>query len=434
MGSTELFGSWHLPGGRPVDGRLIVDDGRPTLQLRKPLGSAGRIEGQLTNGEPVTLFGVDMTRRGSGDWAEDLLIHMAVLGMNLASESDKCLTGATILAEGLEEAVGVSNLSVTTSDLTKKSGASASVEWRATEPIEVALAEGTLVLDSFVRFDHESWFRFALEHRAKATLAAPKSLALADVHRVFDRLLALLAFATAARVGTDALRVSSAAGEAEVIARERQRYGPSPHDGEAWLEIGGLDDPAAAVAGFYRFADEQPAAYLVLFEYLVFESALNPADKLLYLARFLEVYHRTRYPGPRDPEDVHNERVALVKQAAGESHKTWVNQIVFHSNDVTFKQRVRAIVEGPAALAAPVLGATVDKFAKVVGDSRNYWTHYSEDLESKALRDVSLDDLDDRLLLVVRACVLDHMGVSQSDAQSALQRDSRWRRRAADKL
>lgn len=172
----------------------------------------------------------------------------------------------------------------------------------------------------------------------------------------------------------------------------------------------------------------------MLFEYLVFESALNPADKLLYLARFLEVYHRTRYPGTRDPEDVHNDRVARVKQAAGEKHKTWVNQIVFHSNDITFKQRVRAIVQGPAALAAPVLGATVDEFARVVGDSRNYWTHYSEDLERKALRDVALDDLDDRLLLVVRACVLEHMGVSRSYAQSALKRDWRWRRRSSDKL
>lgn len=256
MGSTELFGSWRLRDGPPVDGRLLVDNGRATLQLQKSLGSADRIEGHLSNGDPVTLFGADMTRCASGDWAEDLRIQTAVLGMNLASENAECLTGATILAEGLEEAVGMSNLSFSTTDVTKKSGASASVEWQPTEPIEVALAGATLLLDSFVRFDRESWFRFALEHRAKATIAAPGSLSLGDVDHIFDRLLALLAFATGGRVGIDALRISSAADEADVIARQRRRYGPSPRDAEAWLELGGLDDPAAAIAGFYRFADE----------------------------------------------------------------------------------------------------------------------------------------------------------------------------------
>jgi hypothetical protein len=212
----------------------------------------------------------------------------------------------------------------------------------------------------------------------------------------------------------------------EVLEKHRPWYGESPETVEPWLEIGSLSDPAKAVENFYRFSREQAAAYLILFELQVFFAALNPIDKLLYLARFLEVYHRTRFPGLRDPEDLHAVRMALVKEALGEDHKVWGAQLLHHSNEVTFKERIVSLLEGPAAIVQPILGAPVDKFAKLVGDCRNYWTHYAPELKDKALDDLELDQLNDRILLMVRACVLDEIGIPATEALTALERDWRW--------
>lgn len=110
------------------------------------------------------------------------------------------------------------------------------------------------------------------------------------------------------------------------------------------------------------------------------------------------------------------------------------SHVLNHSNEVFFKKRVQELVTGPAIAAQPVLGGTPEQFAKIVGDSRNYWTHYSDALADVALRDVPLDEFDDRLLLVVRACVLDDIGVSASETRSSLARDWRFERRAHETL
>ena len=441
MSEQELYGTWSSQTQGPVPGRLLVDtDGKATLQLEGHLRSSGRIAGQLGTGEPVTLLGTHETRRAShGHYVHEFLISTAAIGVEIADEADCCFSWATLKLLGLEETIGTSGLSLETSDLRARNPRFARVEWRPTPDIEITLPDATLRLKDHARFDHESFFRFALEHGAQARLAGQRLLSLLDVHHTFNSLMTFVAFATEAQVKTRELRVGTAPVDsggagARVLTRERARYGPMPGDVEPWLTLNELENPAGALSGFYRFAEEQHAAYLILHEYLVFASALNPVDKLLYLARFLEVYHRTRFPGPRDPDDVHAERVALVKKATVGAHKSWGSHILYRSNEIFFKDRVRDLMNGAAVAAAPVMGASAQTFAKVVGDSRNYWTHYSDELKDKALHDIELDDLDDRLLLVVRACVLDDIGVPAAEAEDCLKRDWRFDRRAGEPL
>lgn len=406
---------------------MIEDDGA-TLQLCARLQPSGPVRGALANGQAATLFRLRGSRSRAGPYVLELQFGTAVVGMTLAGLDDACLTGAVARLSGLEQAIGTSGLSLTTSDITSRREPHATVEWQPTETIEVPLRNATLKLDDYVHFGGDSEFNFELTHRAQAILVAESPLSLDRIDELIDILWTFVSFATEAQVHLRSLRVTRGTSSAAVIAHHRQRYGPMPEGaGDPWLTLGALEDPATMVAGFYRFAEEQPAAYLILFELLVSMSELNPIDKLLYLARFLEVYHRTRFPGDRDPPEIHDERVALVKAATTPKHKRWAGFILHHSNEVFFKERLLALIDGPAVAAKPVLGATPEEFAKVVGDSRNYWTHYSDELSDKALRDVALDDLDDRLLLLARACVLDHMGLTAEDAQTFLRQDWRWR-------
>jgi hypothetical protein len=436
MQEREIFGHWGSAGGGPTEGRLLVDkSGAMDLQLRGFLREGPRVSGGLSDGSPVTLFGADLLRRNPDRYFfEEYRVGTAVLGLHLDDLKEECLVLATCTLGGLKEVIGVSGLSLEVPGPGKKRFAR--VEWQGSNPIEVPLANGTLKIVDFGRFQRDSDFKYTLEHVVEARFQAKKPLCLEEVEEAFAVLGALLAFASEARIEVDSLWITrKTANEkemrGEVLSKHRPTYGEPPNLVEPWLVLGLLADPAEAVAGFYRFSQEQAAAYLILFELQVFFAALNPIDKLLYLARFLEVYHRTRFPGPRDPEAVHAERKTLVKEALGDDHKAWGSQILHHSNEITFKERIASLLGGPAAVALPVIGGTVTDFAKLVGDCRNYWTHYAPELKKKALNDTELDQLDDRILLVVRACVLFDIGISSSEALKVLERDWRWERYAA---
>ncbi len=440
----EIFGEWRAPGGQPVEGRLLVDEeGRVTLQLRQPVSESTLLSGRLSDGTPATLLAVDLLRLDphAEHYVQELVVGTAVIGIDLPDRDQAALVAGEARIAGLEQVVGVSGLSLETSNITRRNPAFARVEWTAGKPIEVCLPNGTLVLVDYKHFEHESYFRFVLEHRVLARYAAKEPVNLEQIELVFDVLCSFVSFALEARVSLDSLRVTAAprstgAGPAtaERLAHHRPHYGRGLDEVEPWLTLGALSDPAGAIAGFYRFSDEQGSAYLILFEYLIFAAQLNPIDKLLYLARFLEVFHRTAEPRERDPPEVQAERKALVKKALGAGHKAWGNQILRHSNEVTFKERVVELLEGPASVARPVLGGEPVDFARLLGNCRNYWTHYSPEEETKALRDLALDEFDDRVLLVVRACVLDHIGVPVDEARKCLEADWRWQRRATAPL
>jgi hypothetical protein len=400
------------------------------------------LRGRLGDGAPATLLSPDLVRHDprADHYVQEYLIGTALLGLDLPGRDIPALSGGEARIDGLEQVVGASGLSLETSDITRREGASATVGWKQSEPLGVDLPGGRLVLADHARFEHESYFRFALEHRILARYTAAEPVGLEALEAIFDVLCAFVSFAVEAKVSFDSLTVSAAAGAAPAGARAERLAHHRPHHGrplegtEPWLTLDTLADPAAALAGFYGFCSEQPSAYLILFEYLIFAAQLNPIDKLLYLARFLEVFHRTADPRERDPAEVQAEREALVKEALGDGHKRWASQILRHSNEVTFKERMVDLLEGPAAVARPILGAQPVKFARLLGNCRNYWTHYSPEEKHKALHDMPLEEFDDRVLVVARACILDHIGVPAAEAQNCLEADWRWERRVGTPL
>jgi hypothetical protein len=410
--AREIFGTWSAPDGSSAEGRLIVDDaGRITLELRRPLPESARLRGVLGDGSPATLFSLALLRLdpGAEHYVCEHLVGAALLGLDLPDRELSPLVQGEAHIAGLAEVIGVSGLSIETSDITRRTDLFARVEWKGSDALEVALPGGSLVLADHARFDHESYFRFALEHRVLARYNASAPIGLERLEEIFDVLCCFVSFSVEARVSFESLTVTAvpeqsgkraASDVAERLIHHRPHYGGPLADAKPWLTLAALSDPAAALAGFYRFHKRQSSAYLILFEYLIFTAQLNPIDKLLYLARFLEVYHRTRF-GP---------------------------------DTMAFHRRVVELLGGPAALTSPILGATPDEFAELLRDCRNYWTHYDPKIAERALHDITLDEFDDRVLLVVRACLLDDIGVPPGEAKPRLESDWRWQRRAGSPI
>ncbi len=53
-----------------------------------------------------------------------------------------------------------------------------------------------------------------------------------------------------------------------------------------------------------------------------------------------------------------------------------------------------------------------DVFIKLVGDTRNYYTHFGKDLKEKAAKGSELYQLSDKLALLLKSCLLSEIGIT----------------------
>ena len=115
---------------------------------------------------------------------------------------------------------------------------------------------------------------------------------------------------------------------------------------------------------------------------------MTPPDRFLYLARFLEAYHR-RDSGLRDHQ---------------------------------FAKRATALLSGPAAQPARrAFGAPAADLARVVKDTRNYYVHYDPQIRTNARHDIPLDDLADRVWCVVRSVLWSDFGMPAATIERILE-------------
>ena len=77
--------------------------------------------------------------------------------------------------------------------------------------------------------------------------------------------------------------------------------------------------------------------------------------------------------------------------------------------------------------AVSVMLTNREAFIDAVIDSRNYWTHFGKRPATKAVRETQLGDYNSVLSLLVRACLLRHLGFSSNDMLALLGRNSKIR-------
>ena len=290
---------------------------------------------------------------------------------------------------------GGTGLSLTSSDLTSAANKHVAVEWDEPPPIVARFGAADLTLRCLPRVATESDFRFALTNHASAELVADAPISLTEAEQIVDDLISLVALATECATGVELFELQLAAGEPSVTVGTRGRawYGPDPTTQEPRFALADLGDKAPIVIErFERFRRDHSEAAQLLFEYQVFAAAMTPPDRFLYLARFLEAYHRTD-SGLKDHQ---------------------------------FLKRATALLNGPAAQPAQrAFGAPPADLAKVVKDTRNYYVHYDPQIRTKARHDIPLDDLADRVWCAVRSVLWSELGIPAATIEQILETD--WR-------
>lgn len=195
--------------------------------------------------------------------------------------------------------------------------------------------------------------------------------------------------------------------------------------GKEWIRLPVLADTwLDAFPNWMTFVQENEGVRKILFEYLIFGERFNLVDRFLYLARFVEIYHRLRFPATNEVKANHRARVrSIVGQVEDEEDQAWLKNVLGEANRAGMKPRLQQLIDSFDDGLQPMLGPNGDDFAQLATDTRNYYTHFSERLRETAAEGGDLHRLWRRMLIIMRACVLREMGYSNHDVVGLLKFD-----------
>jgi hypothetical protein len=174
---------------------------------------------------------------------------------------------------------------------------------------------------------------------------------------------------------------------------------------EAWLE---RYDSLKPILELFLITLYQPSIYLHL--------------QFLSLAQAIESLHTRKFPDWELPRSEFRERLSRVVDSSPEDLKEWVHKKLRGTNLAPFRKSVEELVETlPPVLRDPI-GDAAD-FSRLVGYTRNYYTHWSERLEEKKADDQELMRLTTGLKWIVAALILVELGFSTEQVEALVRRN-----------
>jgi hypothetical protein len=150
-------------------------------------------------------------------------------------------------------------------------------------------------------------------------------------------------------------------------------------------------------------------------------------NRFLTAVRALEVFHRQKFDGTDVPNKEHESRLKKILDSAPGEHRTWLKQKLRYSNEPTLRRRMHELLEH----AGPLIDAVVrdrERFISMTVDTRNFFTHFDPASGSHVVRDPStLHWLAERLLTLMKICLILELGVDAERCASWFNRNRRYR-------
>lgn len=148
--------------------------------------------------------------------------------------------------------------------------------------------------------------------------------------------------------------------------------------------------------------------------------------KFLSFAQAVETYHGRRKYSKVLPPEQHEVKMKEILGNVPEEHKKWLKAALAFSNSKSLLIRLDELVNDSIAVMDPIL-ADKEVFTKTVKNTRNYYTHYSQELRKKALRGYDLHFLTERLSILLQSCLMIELGISPEQQIELLARNNHYR-------
>ena len=151
-------------------------------------------------------------------------------------------------------------------------------------------------------------------------------------------------------------------------------------------------------------------------------------SRFLQLAQGIEKLHSGLCPSRTMMEQEEFEKIrSELLQVCPENRREWLGRTLEHANGARLRKRVRDMARKFKSLLGS--GRSLDSFVNKVVITRNYYTHYSSELEEEAAKGQELVILYDRLDALFQLYLLELTGFGHEDIDRIVQSNGRLRRK-----
>ncbi len=158
----------------------------------------------------------------------------------------------------------------------------------------------------------------------------------------------------------------------------------------------------------------------------IYTQKMYSETRFLNAAQAIESYHRRKETAKKFDIDLkeHEERMIKIICFAPIEHTAWLLAKLKHSNEVSLSQRLKEILSHHKDIAEIYVGnkgQQKDFIYKVV-TTRNYLTHFDKNREAESAKGKDLSILIEKLKIIIKACLLEEMGMSSSEIKTILEK------------
>jgi len=150
--------------------------------------------------------------------------------------------------------------------------------------------------------------------------------------------------------------------------------------------------------------------------------------QFLSLVMALEVYHRRMIRKEDIPSIEHKKRIEEILTNTPDKYQNWLKEKLTYSNEPSLRKRIKEICEKLKNIGylTNLISKKKDFIDKVV-NTRNYFVHYDQSLEDKALKGTELYWLIQKLKVLVEICLLKEIGFLDTEIDSTFQQNSKYK-------
>lgn len=140
--------------------------------------------------------------------------------------------------------------------------------------------------------------------------------------------------------------------------------------------------------------------------------------KFLALAQGLETYHRRTSLETLMERSEFRSMMAKLLWMCPKENRNWLRGRLRHGNEINLGQRIKKIIEPYKSYIGN--GKQRSKIIRAVVNTRNYLTHYSEELEGESVKGANLWVLCQKMEAIFQLHLLQQLGFTVSEIQATL--------------
>lgn len=147
-------------------------------------------------------------------------------------------------------------------------------------------------------------------------------------------------------------------------------------------------------------------------------------EEFLSLAQAAELYHRSRFNNDILPQEEWRKKTKLIIDAVPDTEKEWLRNKLEWSNSPALQNRLEELLEALEPTTS-LLVADKFKFARIIKNTRNYFTHWDKRKKKKAASHSDLYFVSTTLMYLLAACLMIEIGFTSQKVAELFSRNHR---------